>query len=519
MSTFLWANRRPQRWPPLCRRSSSRSPALSPCARPNPSGRRVTMTSTYGPIANGSKGYTSSIHRNPVTRGLVSRPEDWAWSSYCHYLTGVEGAVEIESEWTARRRGLARLQSTFPPLRSQDGAPRCLEVFRMGHPPYSIRTLRAVPHPSGRTRHLRKTLLLAIFSCVLAIVAIRFWPSHSSVPAPTRIWSVDLYGDPDFLKRQIVSEVSLNAPDVSFINDSQIICSFYGGETMGYNPSLKPSGYYVLEINVNDGKTGRKLIVQSVDDHSRAVPVVGGFVVLGGGEVRKFNSTFVPQSSYPTPIENPDHRPDVWLMDVAPDGHSLFLYSHRVGNPQGTWRWLDTGDLSVSRSMPGPLITIPRASDTSGVVAPMGMGDSLFSGTRTAQVCSQCDAQFLADDVLFLASEHSYAIKSLQGKSLGSGDLDVWASNFARSANSTRFAYSTGHYNGTGFPIQTQFKSVSSRTLVVDWSTNKPVAEVDTDEPVGNPSAGLSQMALALSPNGKLLAVLVHHTLSLYRLP
>jgi len=339
------------------------------------------------------------------------------------------------------------------------------------------------------------------------------------VPAPTRIWSVDLYGDPDFLKRQIVSEVSLNAPDVSFINDSQIICSFYGGETMGYNPSLKPSGYYVLEINVNDGKTGRKLIVQSVDDHSRAVPVVGGFVVLGGGEVRKFNSTFVPQSSYPTPIENPDHRPDVWLMDVAPDGHSLFLYSHRVGNPQGTWRWLDTGDLSVSRSMPGPLITIPRASDTSGVVAPMGMGDSLFSGTRTAQVCSQCDAQFLADDVLFLASEHSYAIKSLQGKSLGSGDLDVWASNFARSANSTRFAYSTGHYNGTGFPIQTQFKSVSSRTLVVDWSTNKPVAEVDTDEPVGNPSAGLSQMALALSPNGKLLAVLVHHTLSLYRLP
>jgi putative transposase len=55
------------------------------------------------------------IHRNPVTRGLVLRPEDWAWSSYCHYLTGVEGAVEIESEWTARRRDLARLQSIIPP--------------------------------------------------------------------------------------------------------------------------------------------------------------------------------------------------------------------------------------------------------------------------------------------------------------------------------------------------------------------------------------------------------------------
>lgn len=41
------------------------------------------------------------IHRNPVRRGLVDRPEDWAWSSFCHYLTGARGKVEIESSWTA----------------------------------------------------------------------------------------------------------------------------------------------------------------------------------------------------------------------------------------------------------------------------------------------------------------------------------------------------------------------------------------------------------------------------------
>jgi putative transposase len=44
------------------------------------------------------------IHRNPVTRGLVDRPENWKWSSFAHYATGVEGPVEIESQWTARRR-------------------------------------------------------------------------------------------------------------------------------------------------------------------------------------------------------------------------------------------------------------------------------------------------------------------------------------------------------------------------------------------------------------------------------
>ena len=49
------------------------------------------------------------IHRNPVRRGLVERPEDWAWSSFRNYLTGEIGVVEVESPWTEHRReSLAR---------------------------------------------------------------------------------------------------------------------------------------------------------------------------------------------------------------------------------------------------------------------------------------------------------------------------------------------------------------------------------------------------------------------------
>jgi putative transposase len=44
------------------------------------------------------------MHRNPVKRGLVAKPEDWPWSSFRHYATGEIGTVEIESEWTARQR-------------------------------------------------------------------------------------------------------------------------------------------------------------------------------------------------------------------------------------------------------------------------------------------------------------------------------------------------------------------------------------------------------------------------------
>jgi putative transposase len=44
------------------------------------------------------------MHRNPVVRGLVEKPQDYPWSSFNHWLTGQLGPVEIESQWTARRR-------------------------------------------------------------------------------------------------------------------------------------------------------------------------------------------------------------------------------------------------------------------------------------------------------------------------------------------------------------------------------------------------------------------------------
>ena len=69
------------------------------------------------------------IHRNPVKRGLVARPEDWPWSSFVHYATGAEGVVEIESEWTARKRerfGLPIVVKSHPPAKNAGrvGQPR-----------------------------------------------------------------------------------------------------------------------------------------------------------------------------------------------------------------------------------------------------------------------------------------------------------------------------------------------------------------------------------------------------------
>jgi putative transposase len=70
------------------------------------------------------------MHRNPVKRGLVEKPEDWPWSSFVHYATGQEGVVEIESEWTGRKRERMGMplrvkvtENPHPSKTSLDGAP------------------------------------------------------------------------------------------------------------------------------------------------------------------------------------------------------------------------------------------------------------------------------------------------------------------------------------------------------------------------------------------------------------
>ena len=71
------------------------------------------------------------IHRNPVSRGLVTSPEEWEWSSFRQWASGSEGRVEIECSWTARKRermGISpALTVTHPPAK---------DAGRVGQPPF-----------------------------------------------------------------------------------------------------------------------------------------------------------------------------------------------------------------------------------------------------------------------------------------------------------------------------------------------------------------------------------------------
>ena len=70
-------------------------------------------------IMRAGAGAAGGKHPRQASHDLI--PEDWAWSSAWssaqHYATGEEGAVEIESHWTARRR--ERLE-VYPVVRRRD---------------------------------------------------------------------------------------------------------------------------------------------------------------------------------------------------------------------------------------------------------------------------------------------------------------------------------------------------------------------------------------------------------------
>ncbi|GAA3749491.1 hypothetical protein GCM10022270_04460 [Terriglobus aquaticus] len=58
------------------------------------------------------------IHRNPIKRGLVVKPEDWRWSSYRNYAFGKTGRVGVDSKWA---REEPRWKPATPEIKSGDG--------------------------------------------------------------------------------------------------------------------------------------------------------------------------------------------------------------------------------------------------------------------------------------------------------------------------------------------------------------------------------------------------------------
>ena len=351
---------------------------------------------------------------------------------------------------------------------------------------------------------------------------------------PKRLWSVDLSKDSDFQTRLKASETVLRPPTLDFVSNEQIIVSFDDNVPTMDMPIMNPFGFHVLQVSSDSGKVGKRLLFEVLNDTSQAVPTSsGGFVVLAGEKLQKYSNTFEKGLGIPTPLNlhgqptkmiftdrvffNPHY--EMWQVDVAPSGQQLVL-THRETPKQMEISWVRSSDFTVVATQKVKPSRYVSGGDDSALL--WDLKSRVTSDGKQTPFCVgsvQCwRAYFVTDDLLLLDEGKQYEIVTLGGKRLAGGHLNVNISQFSRSMNAPRFAYATGHYKGSGFPIQTQF-APEMRVGIFDWGRMKQVAEISFAKPEQPVMTGFRQSAIALSHDGRSVAVLIDSVLSLYQLP
>lgn len=339
---------------------------------------------------------------------------------------------------------------------------------------------------------------------VIAILLAHCCSSLNSQKAE-KLWSIDLRTNPEYAKRLSSSQLSLTPASVVFAGDSRIILSFYDDLAHGYHRADPSENYHLIGISADDGVVRERLVFSTFDHEWRVHSIVsGGLLVIGNQKIMKYRSTLELQMTRTAPeIGLPDLYYERWMADCVPDGSEVVLY-HSVGPNKSEFIWMNTNDLSRVRAEPTEAHQVMRASNSEVITE--------------KSVCDTCADYFLAGGRRFVDRGKKYEVRDTNGKSMASGSLRGGASHFARSMSSSRVAFieSVSRFNGIalfGFP-----SAIAERVTVLDWERNRRVAEIDLEERITNPWDGLKQSALALSPHGKLLVVLLRYSLTCYRL-
>jgi hypothetical protein len=370
--------------------------------------------------------------------------------------------------------------------------------------------------------------------CALPLLFASIAPVYSATPTKaTLLWSLDLAHDRNFTTRLQQSPHVLRPPQVEFLNEQQIIVSFDDGVISDPEPVLKPFGFHVLEVSVDSGKPGKALFFPVLIDSAQTKVIKGGkFLVLAGEQLQVFSRDFTKLASFPTPLKRHGKptkqvfpggrtywnlRYERWQMDVAPGGDTVLL-GHTQAPMQMQLQWLRSGDLSPYKTYSTNTWKDVFASDD-GALLIQPKTTVFLSGDRLLPVCNLCMAHFITDDLIFVNTDKSFEIRSLDGDVKAYGKLSVYADPFERAQVASRIAYATGAYSGYGFPLVNHFTSVHSDVRIYDWKETRQVAEVRLSKQVESDSVGFKQLAIALSPDGKKLIILDDSKLSCYLLP
>lgn len=358
--------------------------------------------------------------------------------------------------------------------------------------------------------------------------------------SPKQLWSVDLSIDSDFSKREHAdNHLDLRPPYLGFLDNERIVIAFDDNSRALSGFEMRPFGFHVLEAAATSGRLGAKRSWQVQNSTSQVVPTRNGRVlVLVGEQLKEFSSDFSEIVSVSTPLElhgkpTPMHlrsglflNPDFerWQIDVAPNGNAVVL-AHYVG-PQTTIEWLDSSNLQRMNSVNfnGPGLKTTFAGDDFALVTVHNLPPVFL--TRSGEQRKLCDcgqelARVATKELIFVATRTEYRLVTSTGELRQSAKLKLVGREFDRAAELDRFAYTTGFYKGSGFPVQTSF-APQMTVHIVDSTTLKEIAQTTFKQPTvpkGGWPSGFGESAIAVSPDGQRLAVLIDSALTVYAIP
>jgi len=359
----------------------------------------------------------------------------------------------------------------------------------------------------------------------------------------------------------------LPRPQLAFLDANTLAVSFCDGSWGDY-PVNTPRGFFHFRSffidTQNHALTGPTLSWPTPDDDSVLLPLAdGGFIVLAGGQLVHYSSDFQMQKQAPVPADPENEGEEFetlngrvnqiadWKAEEDP-GEKVVTLTHYVWQKGTTYFWIDpeslrtlgvtsnnadkrryavalsrtptphvVGSFSPERMRHGAILPASEAVIYNAWGQPMiAYEDGSWQRFCSAfQVASW--ATFASEDKFFVSYGRNRKVRNalvnsdcrvlLDLPGIYNGEVD------ATSLSGNRIAISERRLGGMSL-----FTSAISATLTIRlWDLSlDPPREIQkltfSQKKTGTVVRGMDDFAVAISPNGKLLAVLVGSTLMLY---
>jgi hypothetical protein len=358
---------------------------------------------------------------------------------------------------------------------------------------------------------------------ILFVLAIWPWQSLAAQTAKL-LWSLDLSNDPDFQKRPPVAWRALVSLDLNFVDNQTLALAFDNASDPYAESQSAANDFVIATIGVNQGKFEKRLRISARVGKSRSVSASDStLITLIGNSISKLSADLSKlteaklgclQDQASSNQETDDHicHLENIGIDVTP-GELQVSIRQKSSDAAVKWIWMKPEDLSITRVWPGRW-SEGYAAGNSAVILEQGRGvPSLATNDDSHPLCERCwHGYFVTDTVFLLDYGGSFQIIDSRGSKLAEGKLESPIDSLGRSRVASRFAYVTTA--GSLFS-----HSNHSHVHIFDWKAMKEIGGWEYTSRSQERDLGGTQTRIAISPDGRSVALLVNKTLLYYSIP